>query len=90
MSAESRASEIGRLLKWHREACGLTIEEAAAIAHVNPDHLRAIEEDAGGTHGRGPSTRITERVANVYGMTVAIVPHPDLIHRRERPWRLNP
>ena len=72
-SADDRPWEIGRKLKALRLNAGLTIEEAAGHAEIQPEHLSSIEEDGGGSKHRGPSVRVAERVANVYGRSVDIV-----------------
>jgi transcriptional regulator with XRE-family HTH domain len=70
------AAEIGRLLKEERTLRGLSLEDAAQRADLDPEHLREVEEgypDTDSDSRRGPTLLKLERVANVYGLRVALV-----------------
>lgn len=76
-SGEDRVSEIGRKLREAREACGLSLGEAASKADLSKEHLKEVEDGfpkPGGGRRLGPTLLKLERVANVYGLRVDLVP----------------
>ena len=70
---------IGKKLKQAREERQLTLEEAAKLALLSPEHLDEMEkgfEKPGGGRRQGPTLVKLERVANVYGLSVRLEREP--------------
>jgi transcriptional regulator with XRE-family HTH domain len=68
--------KVGRTLEEARLAKGLSLETAAALANLPPEHLRELEEGypkQGSERTLGPTLTKLKRVANVYGLHVELV-----------------
>ena len=66
---------IGKRLKKAREEKHLTLDEAAKLALLSPEHLDEMEkgfEKPEGGRKQGPTLVKLERVANVYGVSVRL------------------
>jgi len=70
------AVQVGSVLKGERERRGWSLDEAAALANLSPEHLKEVEDGfpkPGGGRRQGPTLIKLERIANVYGLTIRLV-----------------
>jgi transcriptional regulator with XRE-family HTH domain len=68
--------EVGRTLKEERALRGWSREDAASRANLSAEHVMHVEEGYPKEHGgvtHGTTLGNLERVANVYGLRVALV-----------------
>jgi transcriptional regulator with XRE-family HTH domain len=68
-------AKVGKRLKRERKRQGLSLDDAAMLANISPEHLREVEKGyprPDGVRRLGPTLAKVERIANVYGLRVSL------------------
>jgi len=73
--APDAITNIGKALRREPKRRELSLDAAAALANLSREHLREVEKGYPKSNGErrlGPTLSKLERIANVYGLRVAL------------------
>lgn len=68
-------TKVGKRLRRERKRQKLSLDQAANLANLPPEHLREVEKGypkPDGGRRLGPTLAKVERIANVYGLRVSL------------------
>ena len=68
-------TRVGKRLRRERKRQGLSLDEAARLANLPPEHLREVEKGypkPQGVRRLGPTLSTLDRIAKIYGLRVSL------------------